>query len=170
MCCMFFSFSSCDEDDVAGLLPNFDVNLNETESISVNIVQTNGDWITFSEKTSLSIENDDTKDYLNKIKKVKITALSYKIINFSGDPIGEVDASFSVANEVSLQNAFVVKVSADNQVVYEITEVDELTRIGNALLAGKTVTVEYSGSALCDDDKMDFTVEVNLVAKVTIDP
>ena len=165
-----FSFSSCDEDDLEGLLPPFNVNLNEVENITVHIDQTNGDRVVFSETTNLNINNNDTKDYLDKIKSISISKLSYKIINFSGDPVGDVAGSFAVAGQVSLSNAFVVKTSADNQIVYEITDVNELSRIANALVAGKSVVVQYSGDALCDDDDMDFIVEVTIVAKVTIDP
>ncbi len=170
MCCMCFSFSSCDEDDVAGLLPSFKVDLNDTENIPILIDQTNGERVSYSEKTNLTIVNKDTEDYLNKIKAIEITSLSYKIINFSGDPAGDVAGSFSVAGQVSLENAFVVKTSADNQIVYEITEVNELNRIANALKSGKTIAVEYAGNALCDDDELNFTVEVSFVAKITIDP
>ena len=46
----------------------------------------------------------------------------------------------------------------------------ELSRIANALKAGHTIAVKYSGNALCDDDDMDFDVEVTLDAKITIDP
>jgi len=167
ICC---SFSSCDEDDLEALLPAFDVNLNETENIPVHIDQTIGDWVTFSETTTINIVNGDTEDYLNKIKEVKINSLSYKVINFNGDPIGEVKGNFSVAGQVSLSNEFVVKTSADNAVVYQVTEVAELTRIANALKSGQDVVVEYAGSALCDDNSMDFTIEVTMSVKVTIDP
>jgi len=167
---MCFNFSSCDEDDVIGLLPSFKVDVNKTAYINVPVDQTNGDWVTFSEETSLNIVNEDTEDYLNKIKNVEITKLSYKIINFIGDPAGQVEGAFSVANQVSLENSFVVKEAADNQTVYQITEVNELNRIANALKSGQTVTVKYSGSALCDDDSMNFDIEVTLVAKITIDP
>lgn len=168
--CICFNFSSCDEDDVVGLLPSFKVDINQIENIDVQVDQTDGDWVTFSNTTDLNIVNEDTEDYLNKIKSVEITKLSYKIINFNGDPAGQVEGSFSVANQVSLENSFVVKESADNQTIYQITEVNELNRIANALKSGQTITVEYSGSALCDDGSMDFTVQVSLVAKVTIDP
>lgn len=168
--CMCFNFSSCDEDDVVGLLPSFKVDINQIENIIVQVDQTNGDWVTFSNTTDLNIVNEDTEDYLNKIESVEITNLSYKIINFIGDPAGQVEGSFSVANQVSLENSMVVKESADNQTVYQITEVNELNRIANALKSGQTITVKYAGSALCDDDSMDFTIQVSLVAKVTIDP
>jgi len=169
--CMCFSFTSCDEDDIKGLLPSFKVDINKTENKSVHIDQTNGDRIAFvSKETYLNIVDKNTEDYLNKIKNVEIITLSYKIINFSGDPIGDVAGSFSVAGQVSLQNAFVVKTSADNQIVYEITEVNELNRIANALKSGQTITVEYAGNALCEDGDMDFVIEISLVAKITIDP
>jgi len=164
------SFSSCDEDDIVDLLPSFKVDINEIVEIPVYIDQTNGDRVAFSESTNLNIENGDTKDYLDKIKAISISKLSYKIINFTGDPVGDVAGSFAVAGQVSLSNEFVVKTSADNQIVYEITDVNELSRIANALLSGQSVVVKYSGNALCDADDMDFIVEVTLVAKVTIDP
>ena len=170
VCCICFSFSSCDEDDVKGLLPSFKVDINQTENIPVSIEQTNGERHSFSEQSNFTIVNEDTEDYLNKIEKIELTKLSYKIINFSGDPIGDVAGSFSVANVVSLQNDFVVKTAADNQTVYDITDVDELNRIANALLSGKTIEVEYGGTALCDADAMNFVVEVTMVAKITIDP
>ena len=165
-----FSFSSCDEDDLKELLPPFDVNLVKTENIPVHIDQTNGDWVTYSNKTNLNIVNGDTQDHLNKIKKVTINKLSYRIINFNGDPSGEVKGSFSVAGQVSLSNDFVVKTSADNGVVYQVTEVAELNRIAAALKSGQNVMVEYSGSALNNDNSMDFVIEVTLNVKVTIDP
>ncbi|MGI9531998.1 hypothetical protein [Lutimonas sp.] len=170
VCCICISFSSCDEDDVVGLLPSFKVDINQTENIPVSIEQTNGERHSFSEQSNLTIVNKDTEDYLNKIEKVEITKLSYKIINFNGDPVGDVSGSFSVANEVSLQNDFVVKTAADNQVVFEITEVNELNRIANALKSGKTIAMEYGGTALCDASAMNFVVEVTVVGKITIDP
>ena len=167
---MGLSFSSCDEDDLVDLLPSFKVDINEIENIPVHIDQTNGERVAFSATTNLSIKNDDTNDYLDKIEAVSISKLSYKIIDFTGDPAGDVAGSFDVAGQVSLSNEFVVKTSADNQTVYNITDVNELSRIANTLLSGQSVVVKYSGNALCDADDMDFKVEVTLVAKVTIDP
>jgi len=167
---LFFGFSSCDEDDIKEFLPSFDVNLVETENIPVHVDKTNGDWATFTNSVALSIVNDDTKDYLNKIKNIRINKLSYKIINFSGDPSGEVDGSFWADNTISLNNAFVVKTAANNGTVYQITETAELDRIATALKNGHTINVKYSGNALCDNANLDFIVEVTLDAKITIDP
>ncbi len=168
--CACFSLSSCDEDDIAGLLPDFDVNLKETENIPVKVDQTEGEWVSFTSEAPISIVNNDTKDHLNKIKSVKLTKLSYKIINFAGDDNGEVEASFKAENQVSLMNAFKVKTAADNGTVYEIKEIAELNRIANALKAGHTIMVKYEGNALCDNGPMDFVVEVQYEATITINP
>lgn len=168
--CAFFGFSSCDEEDIAGLAPDFDVQLKETENVPVKVDQTDGEWVSFSSEAPISIVNNDTKAYLNKIKSVKLTKLSYKIINFGGDENGEVEASFKVENQVSLMNAFKVKTAAENGTVYEIKEIAELNRIANALKAGHTIMVKYEGNALCDNGPMDFTVEVQYEATITINP
>ena len=117
---MCFSFSSCDEDDVAAFVPDFDVNLKGTEIIPVKVDQTDGEWVSFTSEAPISIVNNDTKDYLNKIKSVKLTKLSYKIKNFEGDDNGQVEASFNVHNQLSLMNAFRVRTAAENGTVYEI--------------------------------------------------
>ena len=170
MCCMCYTFSSCDEEDVAGLLGSFTVGVDQIENIPVHLDQTDGERMTYSFKNTLTINNKDTKDYINKIKNVQISKLTYKVINFSGDPLGEVDGAFMVADQISLQNAFVVKKAADDQIIYEITEVAELQRIAESLKSGQKVNIIYSGSALCNDDDMDFIIEVTLVTRVTIDP
>jgi len=165
-----FNFSSCDEDDLVELLPAFDVDLKKVELIPVKIDQTNGEWVVFSETTNLDIINNQTKDYISKIKSLKINSLSYRIVNFAGDPIGQVDGAFAVANEISLQNKIVVKTEADNGTIFQITEIAELNRIANLLKTGQSAEVKYSGSTLCDDDNMNFSIEVTFDAKVTIDP
>lgn len=170
MCLIGFGFSSCDEDDLVELLPDFDINLSESEEIPVSINQTDGAWVEFSETKTISIKNKDTEDYLNKIKSVKLTKLSYRIINFKGDASGEVEAAFSADNGVALNNAFVVNTAFQNGIVYEVEEIAELNRIGNALKSGNAVMVKYSGKALCNDGAMDFDVEVTYEAKVTVNP
>lgn len=168
--CLCLNFSSCDEDDVTGLLPSFTVDVDQIETIPVHIDQTEDDWMAYSFKNTLTINNKDTKDYINKIKNVEITKLSYKVINFSGDPLGEVKGSFMVANQISLENAFVVKTAANDQIIYEIKEVAELNRIAEQLKAGQTVNVVYMGSALCSTNDMDFEIEITLETKVNIKP
>ena len=162
------SFSSCDEDD---LTPpgTFIIDVDQIETIAVHIDQTENDWMAYSFKNTLTINNEKTKEYINKIKNVEITKLSYRVKTFSGDPLGEVKGTFMVANQISLENTFVVKTAADDQIIYEITEVAELNRIAEQLKSGQTVNIIYRGSALCNASDMDFDVEITLETKVQID-
>lgn len=169
ICLVGFGFSSCDEDDLASVLPDFDVNLSESEEIPVFIDQTDGEWVQFSSTENISIINKDTEDHLDKIKSVKLTKLSYKVINFNGDEMGQVEGAFYADNGVAMENKFVVKTAAQNATVFEV-DATELNRIGNALKAGKTVAIKYSGKALCDNASLDFVIKVDYQAKITIDP
>ena len=166
--CLCLNFSSCDEDD---LIPprTFTVDVDQIETIPVHIDQTEDDWMDYSFKNTLTINNEKTKEYINKIKNVEIKKLSYKVKTFSGDPLGEVKGTFMVANQISLENTFVVKTPADDQIIYEITEVAELNRIAEQLKSGQTVNIIYMGSALCKTNDMDFVVEITLETKVKID-
>ncbi len=169
---LFFGlvFSGCDEDDIAAVLPDIELGVNTTEEIPVFVDQTDGEWVEFSQTTNVSIVNNDTQKYLDKIKKVKINRLRYKVLTFEGDPSGEVQGSFSADNGKTFQNQFQVKKAFDDQTVYEVDDVDELNRIANALKTKNTIEVKYSGMALCDQADMEFILEVELDADVTVDP
>lgn len=169
---LFFGlvFSGCDEDDIAAVLPDIDIAVSETEEIPVFVQKTGGDWVQFSETTNVSIVNNDTQKYLNKIKKVKIKRLRYRVLAFQGDPNGEVQGSFSADNGKTFQNQFMVKKAFDDQTYYEVQDVDELNRIANALKSKNTIQVRYSGMALCDQDDLDFILEVEFEAEVTVNP
>lgn len=169
---LFFGlvFSGCDEDDIAAVLPDIDIAVSETEEIPVFVQKTDGDWVQFSETTNVSIVNNDTQKYLNKIKKVKIKRLRYRVLAFQGDPNGEVQGSFSADNGKTFQNQFMVKKAFDDQTYYEVQDVDELNRIANALKSKNTIQVRYSGMALCDQDDLDFILEVEFEAEVTVNP
>lgn len=164
---MTFSFSSCDEaEELLNLTKDFDDTIIETIAISID--KTTGNRAAFSNTKVLSIDDPELQPYINKIKSVEIKSLSYKIINFNGDATGDVNGEFLIDNIVYLTNAFVVKTEADNGTIFKITEVAELNEIATKLKANKKLTAEYSGDALCDNEDMDFLVEITLDVKITV--
>jgi hypothetical protein len=165
-----FAFSSCDEDDLASVLPDIDVEVSTTENIPISVDKTDGEWVQFSNTVHVSIVNNDTQKYLDKIKKVNIKRLRYTILQFNGDPNGEVQGSFSADNGKMFENQFTVKNAFDQKTVYDVDDVAELDRIANALKTKHKVDAKYSGMALCNADNMNFTVQVELLAEVTINP
>jgi len=161
------SFSSCDEaEELLNLTRDFDDTIVETIAISID--KTTGNRATFSNTKVLSIDDPELQPYINKIKSVEIKNLSYKIINFSGDPTGDVNGEFLIDNIVYLTNAFVVKTEADNGTIFKITEVAALNEIATKLKANKKLTAKYSGDALCDNEDMDIPIEITLSVKITV--
>ncbi|MFD1314186.1 hypothetical protein [Namhaeicola litoreus] len=160
-------FYACSEDSVDELLEK-DLSITEKIEIPVHVDKTNGTWATFDNSKEISIDNAQTQDYLNRVKAVKIKSLTYRIMNFNGDPNGQVEASFHCANQLSLANTFVVQTAAQNMMQYQINEIAELNRIGQALKNGKKMQARYTGKALCDQADMDFVVQVTLEATVTV--
>jgi hypothetical protein len=161
---VLISLSSCDE------LTDVHFNTSMTERIPVHIDQTQGSAVSFNESVILNLDNDDTHDYLNSIKDIEINGLTYKLIDFSGDIDGTIDVQFYIGVNPLLQNSITVKPTVDNATVFEITDVQELNTIATAFKNGHQVTARYQGTALCNDDNMDFKVEVNLEVDVTADP
>ena len=168
MGCLLFTFLSCEEEGLEGTGPKYSYDVKHVETIPIQLDDTNGEWMSFMFKNTLTINDDRIKHYSTKIKEVQITELTYKIIKFNGDPLGEIKGSFSVANKVCLENSFKVKSSADNEIIYEVTAYEEINRICQALKSNQTVNVVYSGSALCNEIGMDFMVEVTLDTKVMV--
>ncbi len=160
-----FIFTSCDKDllDV-----DFDTTVKATIVANINQGQE-----TINESAVLSLENNDTRDYLDKIKNLKIKKLTYKIISFSGDTEGYIDVDF-YANSITLKTeAFVVKEAYDASTIFEITDVSKLNAMADLLKTNKNTTVGISG--LCTGiqsniDDLDFNIEVTAELEVTANP
>jgi len=161
------SMSSCDEaEDLLNLTKDFDDTIVET--IDLGIDQTSGDRASFTNTKTLDINDPDIQPYLNKIENIEITSLSYKIINFSGDPDGHVNGEFYIDGIIYLTNDFVVKAEAVKGTVFKITDVAALNEITKKLKANKKLTAKYSGDALCDNNDLNFKVEITLRAKIKV--
>lgn len=158
-----FSFTSC--DDELGTV-NFNTLIDKT--ISVHVDQTDGSAFTFSTDELMSLDNDDTHDYLDEIQDIAINSLSYQLKNFSGDNTGTATLTFMI-DGFSLQTHTDVNVKdiVDASEVYTITDTSFLSQIATALKNNQQVTAKYIGDILCDNAAMDFEVKVTLDITVT---
>ena len=162
----FVLFSCDDLEELADV--TFDTTL--SERIVVHVDQTAGTASDFNQTIVLNLDNADTNQYLDQINDLSVNSLSYKVIDFTGDPAGTIDAEFLVNDVSLLTNSFVVKTQADAGTTYEVDNVAQLNQIATALKNGLQVTAKYDGTALCDDDDMDFKVEVTIGISVTANP
>lgn len=158
---------SCDTVDD---LTEVTFNTSLTEKIAVHVNQTSGTATSFNESIVLNLDNTDTHDYLNDINNISINSLSYKIINFSGDPTGVIDVEFFVDGVSLLTDDFIVKTKADSGQIFEVTNTTQLNQIASALKNQQQVTAKYEGTALCDANTMDFKVEVTIGISVIANP
>ncbi|MDV7186666.1 hypothetical protein R3X25_05180 [Lutibacter sp. TH_r2] len=157
-----FTFTSCDDD-----ILDVDFNTTITAKIPVHVDQ---DQETVNESTILSLDNSDTNKYLNKIKGVEITKLTYKITNFSGDATGTINVDFKADNLILQTEGFVVENAYNNTTIFEVTDIDKLNNMANLLKNNKSVTVGVSGDCVAKENSMDFNVEVTAELKVTANP
>jgi len=157
-----FPFTSCIKD-----LADIDFTTDITESFDVHI---NQNQESVSQSINLSLDNNDTHDYLNDIKEVSITKLTYKVINFTGDEAGTIDVEFDSDGIVLISNGFNVKQANDNGTIYEITDVTKLNQIANALKNNHQVTLSIIGDCSALVANMDFKIEVTAELDVVANP
>lgn len=161
-----FSTNSCDE---AEKLLDVPFRFTITEEIPVHISQAVGSQ-DFNKTVILSIDNSDTHDYLNKIKEVKIYSLKYKLIQFSGDATGSVEADLSADNILLSSFDGNVKNVSDAGTVFNVDDVDALNEVALKLKNGHSVTARFSGEAWSENAPMDFKVQIKMDVKVTANP
>jgi len=148
---------------------DFTTDFNKTQSVHVN--QTAGTAVTISESSTIELENDDTREYLEKIQEITVHSFSYKIKNFTGDPAGILSLDIIVNGTTILHNEnTIVKEAADNETIFEVTDLNDLNIIATQLLANRNATIEYTGTSLCDGGNMDFDIEIDISATIVANP
>ena len=157
-----FVFTSCDED-----LLDIDFNTTVTATIEANVDP--GQEIV-NENVVLSLDNKDTRDYLDNIKGVTIKKLTYRITSFSGNEEGYVDVDFYADNITLKTEGFVVKDAYNAGTIFEVTDVSKLNAMSDLLKNNKSTTVGITGETTSSKNGMDFNIQVTAELEVTANP
>ncbi|NRD21775.1 hypothetical protein HNV10_00885 [Winogradskyella litoriviva] len=157
-----FVFTSCD-DDILDV--DFDTTVKATIVANVDQGQE-----TVNESVVLSLDNNDTHDYLDKIKDVTIKKLTYRIISFSGDSQGSVDIDFYADNITLQTEAFVVNDAYNSATVFEVTDISKLNTMANMLKNNNHTTVGITGNTVATEGGMNFNIEVTAELEITANP
>ena len=158
------TFQSC--DDVESLADvNFNTSINKKIAFHIDQNQE-----TISESNTLSIDNQDTHDYLNNLESVTITKFTYKIIDFNGDEEGSINVTFFVDGVSLSQENFIVKQVNDDQTIFEITDTSNLNTIAAALKNNHQITASISGTSVAINDSMDFKVDITINLSIVANP
>ena len=155
-------FTSCDDDIL-------DVDFNTTIKATI-VAHVDQGQEAIDESVVLSLDNNDTHDYLDNIKNVKIKKLTYKIISFSGDPEGYIDVDFYADTITLTAEEFFVKEAYDTATIFEITDVSKLNTMADLLKTNNSTTVGVSGQSTAVEAALDFNIEVTAELEVTANP
>jgi hypothetical protein len=158
---LVFSFTSCEDiKDAAS------IDIDTVQKQTINAQVSAGTDLPFSQTATINIDNDDTHNYLKLIKKVTINSFTYKIINFTGDANGSIDVDFKADGVILASHSVVVKTTADNQVVFDISDTTTLSSIASKLKNGSSVVLSMVGTST-SDSAMNFKVEITVDLTVT---
>lgn len=169
-------FTSCSEDEL-------DVELQTTLSQDLDVIATSGSdrmdghksAITdseypFSKSAILSLDNEDTHQYLNKIKNVKIKRLTYRVEDY-GTSHGTLSAIlYADEREIHRVEDLLARDDAGEAIVFEIVDVDgKISQMESALLNNKNLTLTITGNRSCSCS-MTFKVRVTADVEAIANP
>lgn len=160
-----FLFSSC-SDDLKNLL---DVSFNTTITEEVGPIYGMGTIPFENQSIVFSLDdNAEIKKYSNKIKSIEIKKMSYKVIDFLGDPMGKITADLSANGKVIHSISDInVKDASEKPTDFSITDPATLIDLASSLLANKTITLNASGQSESTQPmgfRIQFTIELAIVA------
>ncbi|MDP5044566.1 MAG: hypothetical protein NWQ06_06270 [Leeuwenhoekiella sp.] len=160
------TFTSCDAVDE---LINIDVDTTITEDIVITV----SEGETFSETTTISIDDQDVRDNLDKLDDLQITKLTYQIVSVSGTENVVATGMFTASSstypwfEASDSDSVNLTEAAAAGTIYNIDVNQSLVDAFEAdLKSGATATLSASGTV--SDAPVTFTVRVTADVKVTI--
>lgn len=157
-------FVSCDLESLA------DKEIDSSTSHSFTVTVQNGQK-SFGKTEIISINNNDVKDYLDKIKSVEIRKMTYQITNFSGDANCTINSFKAyLGEELALNDADInPKEASDNGTVFEVKNAEVLNNAGTKLKNNQSISVMYNGTAT-STDASQFQIKVNITVVVVANP
>lgn len=135
-----FTFTACDAiEDLA------DVDFKSSLKGKYNLNFDGDTDEAISESLTLNLaDNSSISKYLDKLKKVKITKITYEITNFSGDEYLNMAVGFYMNGNTIVPSAK-YNLKSEQGVEFEITDAAVLQTISTTLLNSKKVTLQLKG-------------------------
>jgi len=134
------TFTACDDIES---LADIDFKSSLTDKYNIDFSgETEG---AINESMTLDLaDNSSVSKYLDKLKKVKITRITYKLTKYSGDKYVGMNVGFYMnGNTIVAPNKY--DSDSDLGVEYEITDAAILQTISTTLLSSKKVTLQLKG-------------------------
>lgn len=138
-----FIFTSCGDEIKELLDVKISTKVNKTIPLTI-AAGTNS----YDKSEVMDLKNADTEKYLDKLKEINIKKLSFKFVNYTGDPAATADCELVVtlgSKKLSLKKiaSFIVKNAVDNATVYEVTDANALKEIGTYMFTNKKFPLNF---------------------------
>jgi len=160
--------SSCDKDATE---VNFTTNISATsDDIAVNETSMKTNSNHYDVEFEVNLENEDTQEYLDKIKDIDIQELNL-IFNGLEDLAGNqtpTNLKITIDNNIVFEyNGFKYDLVASGE-KFQIENTDKIKEVAELLQNKKKVTVRIEG-VIPDMNFHQFTITVDALAKITAD-
>ncbi|MCK0156027.1 hypothetical protein MWU65_02480 [Cellulophaga sp. F20128] len=156
---LFLAFYSCDKLDE---LTEVDVNVTETASLTVAVLQGES---SFSESITISVDDEQVQDNLDRIESVTVKNLSYTFKNVTGNADATLSGSMTFGM-ASISFSDVNPTTIEGQAV-AITNTDVLNAFAQAIKNGAEATVVLEGTA--QNAPVSVTVELTAELEIVVD-
>lgn len=166
---ILFNISSCG-DDLAELenLLKIDVDTELTREFKIEIDA--GNNVYFIDQQTLSINDNETKKYIDQLKDVTIEKLTYKIKNYLGSDVDAViNGEFFVNNTLLLTKSINLKDASDNGTIFEITNLNDINDAASKLKNGEDINIGLRGTS-DSNSAIVFDVEIFASVVLTVTP
>ena len=154
-----FTFTSCDEIDE---LTEITVNADESVDITTTVAENSTD---FSQSSTISIDNQDVRDNLDRIESVTVNSLTYQFVSVSGNEDAVISGTLSFGTG-SITFDDVNPTSAQGQ-TFTISDTTAINAFATAIRNGASVTVTLAGTA--ENAPVTFTVRVSADMTIVVD-
>lgn len=157
------TFNSCDDTTS---LADIEFSTSLTKNVDVQIIESQ---VTFNKDFEIELDNDETHNYLSKIKSVAIDNFTYKFIDFTGNEDCALNNMQIIVNEVILDSRdFEIKQSADDGTVFSITDESKLSEVAALLLTNQKITLNFGGDV--ENGPANFKAEIKLDLTIVANP
>jgi len=141
-----------------------EVKVNATESVNINVAVLENET-NFSKTETISVDDKDVQENLDRIEKVTVKKLTYQFTNVTGNSDATLSGSITFGGS-SLDFVSVNPKTVENQ-VFTVTETAVVNAFANAIKSGAQVTVVLAGTS--DNAPVSATMVITAEMEIVVD-
>ncbi|PID68867.1 MAG: hypothetical protein CR968_00760 [Flavobacteriia bacterium] len=157
---LFIFLIACKKDEDTQVTIN--TKLSATEQFNLFSTAVTG-TTSYSKNFDIDLSNADTQAYINQIESIDITAITYKLSDFSGDVTGTISGSI-MYNDMLLTTFedLVVSEATEEGTVFEVITPETFSAIEESLDTSGNATITIDFTSDNPNDMMNFSITLGI--------